>query len=434
MNRPLSALEHAAWILDQGIPQNFVIVARVSGPLTENVLRQSLDMVQERHPPLKFKIREGQVPEFVSDGVPKIPLRIVERKNENHWVEEVEKEMLEPLPFTKGPLVRAMQLIFKDNYDLLFTFCHVVADATSGINFVKNVLRIAEKLSQGIIPEPNPPLPMLPSSLDLLKKDLKFKPEFLDISGRIMRTFHKPVELEGDREISIEKRITRVIQRILDPDETKKLAVSCKKEKTSIHGALIAAFLQAVVEQIRQQKEISKKSPLMIGCTTPVNMRDLFSRPMGEEIGDYISHALHFQMVHESASLWHVARKVKKSLKRELKFRRDIKATSGIGELLEAFSTPMEIVKALEDEFPPVAVTNMGRLDINEQFGDLALVELHFAVSINPACKNGFAIAVTTHRGRMTLNFLYAEPYISKERANIIVESTMKRLKEAIRE
>jgi NRPS condensation-like uncharacterized protein len=225
-----------------------------------------------------------------------------------------------------------------------------------------------------------------------------------------------------------------VIQRILAPDETKKLRASCKKEKTSIHGALTAAFLQAVVEQIRQQKEISKKGPLMIGCTTPVNMRDLFSRPMGEEIGDYISHALHFQLVHENASLWHVARKVKKSLDRELKFRRDIKATSGIGELLEAFSTPMEIVKALEDEFPPVAVTNMGRLDINEQFGDLTLEELHFAVSINPACKNGFAIAVTTHRGRMTLNFLYAEPYISKERANIIVESTMKRLKDAIKE
>jgi NRPS condensation-like uncharacterized protein len=80
--------------------------------------------------------------------------------------------------------------------------------------------------------------------------------------------------------------------------------------------------------------------------------------------------------------------------------------------------------------FPPVVVTNLGRLDIPEQFGDLTLEQLHFTLAI-AVLKNGFAIAVSTFRGLMTLNFLYSEPYISEKKANEIMESTMKRLKEA---
>jgi len=429
MNRPLSALEHAALLLDQGIPQNFVMVARVGGKLTETILRKSLDVVQKRHPPLQCKIVEGSKPKFSSEDVPKIPIRIIERKSEKHWIEEIEKEMVEPFPFTKGPFVRVIQLTSRDQCDLIFTFCHIIADGTSGINLVRNVLRIAGKLSLGEQPEEESPLPQLPSSLELLREDLKFKPEFLDIAGRIMHLFHKPVELKGDREVPMEKRITRVISSTLSPEETNKLATKCKEVGTSVHSIITGAFLQAIVEQIRSQKDVSQKGPLMIGCTTPVNMRNLFSVSIDEEIGDYISHALHFQLIDENVSVWQAAKKVKKSLDREFKFRRDVKATSGIGELLGLFTSPMEIVKALENEFPPVAVTNMGRLNVSEQYGDLKLLELHCAVSINPACKSGFAIAVTTHRKKMTLNFLYAEPYISSERAKVIVENTIDRLK-----
>lgn len=432
MNRQLSELEHAAWILDQGIPQNFVMLARVSGTLSEPVLREALDMVQERHPPLKCKIKEGRPPEYVSENVPKIPLQVMERKDENQWIEFAEKEIMEPFPFTEGPLVRVIQLASQNKCDLIVTFCHIIADATSGVNFINNLLRIAEKLARGIKPDAEPTLPVLPSSLELLRKDLKFKPEFLDIAGRFNRTIHKPVELPGDEESPPEKRITRIIQKILSPEDTKRLASRSKENRNSVHGALCAAFLQAVVEQIRKTQELPKKGPFMVGCLTPVNMRPLFSRPVKEEIGDYISHALHTQLIDENVSIWAAAKNVKKSIERELKFRRDIKETRGIGELLKVFKTPEEMVTGLIDAFPPVAVTNMGRLDIPEQFGELKLEEIHYAVSINPACKNGFAVAVTTHRGHMTLNYLYSEPYLSEKTANTMVESTMNRLKEAI--
>ncbi|MFC2145906.1 hypothetical protein ACFLRT_00940 [Acidobacteriota bacterium] len=81
-----------------------------------------------------------------------------------------------------------------------------------------------------------------------------------------------------------------------------------------------------------------------------------------------------------------------------------------------------------------MVVTNLGRLDIPQHYGDLKLEAIHAGGAMNCAARSGLAICVTTFRGRLTLNFLYAAPYISKQRANKIVESTMKRLREAIKE
>jgi NRPS condensation-like uncharacterized protein len=224
-----------------------------------------------------------------------------------------------------------------------------------------------------------------------------------------------------------------VIQRVLSQTETKKLAARSKQEKTSVHGALTAAALQAVVEQVRRAPGIRKKGALTIGCFSPVNMRRHFSKAIVEDVGNFNSFAIHYQSIDENSSIWPGARKIKKSLERELKFGRDIKSTRNVGDPAKTNATPIDMARNLNETFPPVMITNMGRLDIPEQFGNLGLEELHFVVSINPHVKNGFALAITTFRGHLTINFLYSEPYISGERANTMVESTMKRLKDTIR-
>lgn len=433
MNRPLSPMEHVVWLVDQVVSLNFVMIARISGALSEPVLRRALDMVQEKHPALKCKFKRGDVPGFVSQDVPKIPLRIIERKDENHWQEVAEKEMSQQFPWTEGPLVRVVQLTSRDKSDLLVTFCHIIADGISGVNVAHHLLKIAGKLSRGETIETEPPLPELPTPLDLIRKDLKFPPEFLDIFGRIRQTFHKPVELPGEDDTPPEKRRTRVIQRVLSQTETQKLAARSKQEKTSVHGALSAAALQAVVEQVRRAPGIRKKGALTIGCFSPVNMRRYFSNSIVEDVGNFNSFAIHYQSIDENASIWPEARKIKKSLERELKFGRDIKSTRNVGDPAKTNVTPIDMARNLNKTFPPVMITNMGRLNIPEQFGNLELAELHFVVSINPHVKNGFALVIYTFRGHLTINFLYSEPYISRERANTMVESTMKRLKDAIR-
>jgi NRPS condensation-like uncharacterized protein len=433
MSRKLSTIEYANLLLDRVVCTNLAIIARVSGVLTEPVLRQALDYVQAKYPSLRWKIKDGDVPEFISEGVPKIPLRIVQGKHDLHWIEEAEKEIYEQCPHFQGPLLRLVQVISKDkkSCDLVIGCCHAATDGLSIIMVIKDLLSTAAKLLQGENVPPPTPLPEPLPSTELLRKDLEFEPYPLDEAS--IKAFKSEV-LMGDLDVPPHKRITRVIHKVLDEGETQKLVDTCKKENTSVHAALCAVFFQAVVEQIRSQQKPPQKGPLMISCISPVDIRHHFIKPVEEDIGYYISFAIHYQRINENAPIWPAAREIKEAILTEIKSGKDIDAILSVGEFWKDYPDPIEMVRALNKSYPPVALTNMGRIDIPQQYGDLNLEQLHAIGAINCATRSGFAICVNTFRGRLTLNFLYADPFISKKRANTIVESTIKRLREAIKE
>ncbi|MGD2090259.1 MAG: condensation domain-containing protein [Candidatus Aminicenantes bacterium] len=425
MNRPLSTFEKALWLIDRASSQNFVIVARISGTLKESILRQALDIVQQRHPPLQCRIKTGDVPEFVTEDVPQIPLRVVKRKHEHHWVEEAEEESIRPLPWTTGPLVRMVLLQSGDKCDLLASFFHVIADGLSGINFFHNLLRVAGKLSSGNTPATESPLPELPSTLDLLKKDLQYKKDYTEPPHHVN---YKPVELPADRDPSTGREISRLIPKILSTTTTKKIITRCKENKVSVHEALCAALMQTVVEHIRESLEVPEKGPLLIGCITPVNIRHRFKISIGEDIGNFISASYHYQLIDDNSSLWDAARVVKKSLAWELEYGKDVEALLNIKNFFKENSTPEDMARDMDKVVPPLTVTNMGRIDIPEKYGNLFLEEMHAVSSLYPR-KNRFSIIVTTFRGQMTMDCHYSEPFLSKERARLIVKKIIKRLK-----
>jgi len=433
MGRPLSAVEHVNWLLDQAVCTNAVIGTCVSGMLTGPVLRKALDILQEKYPPLRWKIKGGDIPEFHTGGVPQIPLRIVERRNHRHYLDEVEKGMQENFPWATGPLVRVVQLVYpgKDRCDLVIPFCHVATDGKGCIMVIRELLSIAGKLSRGeTVPQPPPGYLKEPlSSIELMRKDLKFEPypgSHANINTR------RSVVLKGDRDVPPDKRTTRVINRVISKEDAGKFVSRCKKEGTSVHGALCAAFLQAVVEQIRKSPGIPGKGPLTISCITPVDIRHHFVKDVEEDIGYYISFALHYQRIDDNTPIWPAAKEIKAAISTEIKYGKDVEAILSVGELWRNYSSPVEMARELVESYPPVVTTNLGRLDIPERFGDLILEDIHAYAAINSAAGSGMGFAVNTFRGHININFLYAAPYISRKRAAIIVERTMKRLRDAV--
>jgi NRPS condensation-like uncharacterized protein len=436
MNRPLSAGEHLLWLLDRAVPQNFVMAARlstISGELPDlpSLLRQALDILKQRYPSLDCRIKRGKAPAFVTGNVPRIPLRIIRRKGDDHWIEESEKEMCKPLPWSRGPMVRLILMESPNRWDLLSTFCHLTTDATSGVKFLNHLLSITGRLSRGETPDIAPPLPGLPPVDDLIKEEVKQRAQALANRETPGEQSLQPVDLQGDREVPVEQRKTRIIPRQLTKAELKKLMVKSRKEKATVHSAFCAALLQTMVEQIRLKQQVPRKGPLLMGCITAVNIRHLFKQPPGDNLGNFISNALHYQLIDDNTSLWQAARETRKSLQEHLDAGQDINLRLAAGSLLNPNETPIELITRLKDLFPPTGVTNMGQLDIPGQFGNLLLENLHYNPSINPSIKNGFGLSVSAFGNYATLNFLYAEPYISKERAYQMVESTMRRLKDA---
>jgi len=431
MRRPLSNIEQVNWLIDRVVSISFVMIARVSGEITESILRKALDILQEKHPPLKWKIKEGETPEFDSDGVPPIPLRIVKRRDNQHWIEEADKEINMQFQWDKGPLLRVVQMAGSGICELLITFCHVATDATSGVLVVKELLTLIDKLSKGeTVPMPEPrPIPL--SSVELVKKELI--PEIRPDEEGEKDTKPETVVLKGDQDVPPEQRKTRTIHHTFNREETKKLVALCKENKTSVHGALCAAFFQSVVHEIRQQGEVPQSGPLTISCVTPVDIRQHFSKPVEEDIGYYISFALHFQDIDENGSLWKPAREIKEAIVKEIKAGKDIQAIMAVGDQWKQYDTPLDMVRGQNSSYPPVVATNLGRLNIAEQFGNLTLEELHYTVAISSVTRSGLGFAVTTHRGHLTINFLYTEPYISAPMAHKLVENSMRRLRDVLR-
>jgi NRPS condensation-like uncharacterized protein len=390
-----------------------------------------LDIVQKRYPALRCKFKDGKPPEFVGDGIPEIPIHILQRKHEQHWIEEVEQEMLKPLPWRTGPLVRTTLINSENTCGLLATFCHTVSDGTSGLTFVRNLLTVAGQLAKGKKITSESPFPELPSTLDLLKKGLEFEKDSLN--NQFDHKDIEPVILELDKEVPPEERITRIIQQTLDSTEVTKLIANCRKEKVSVHVALCAALLQSVAEQIREQQNLSGEDALMIGCTSPVNIRHLLDRSVDEDIGLFIANAFHFQLIDDNSTIWEASRNVKRSLDKAIKSGENIKGFYSVSELLKVVSTPLEVVKAIDKTYPPVAVTNLGQVNMPETFGDIVLKNIHFTVSINPAASSGLALAVSSFRDSMNLNFLYLEPCLLRKKVEAIINRTMKRLKGAIK-
>lgn len=431
MSRELSSVEHALYLIDQVASLSFVMVARISGNLTKPVLREALDMVQEKHPPLRWRIkeREGKSPVFVTSGVPEIPLRVIKRKGDDHWIEVAEDEMNGAFPWNTGPLMRVVMLEAHDTCDLLFNCCHIASDATSGVNVVKDTLTFAGKLARGESVEPVHPLHEPPSSLGALKKNLEFPAEPPETEDSKGKDRYKTIELTPHVDIPPEQRVTRIISRILPKAETKKLVTRCREKDTSVHGALCTAYFQALVEF--SQREQDKKEPRMIGCISPVDMRPHFAVPPGEDIGYYICFGVHDQKINtDENTFWSAAREVKESLMTEIKYGRNIEATRGVGDLLKSYDTGLDMVRGCVSSNPPTIATNMGRVNIPDQYGDLKLEELHFPVAIHALSLT--TIAVTTFHGHMIINFLYSYPFFSKHDAENIADSMMKRVKGAI--
>ena len=77
-------------------PFTSVFSIQVLGRREEGRLRQALARLQAKHPLLRCVIEDGidsQAPRFVLQDRPlPIPLRIVERKNDDHWQTEVRRE------------------------------------------------------------------------------------------------------------------------------------------------------------------------------------------------------------------------------------------------------------------------------------------------------------------------------------------------------
>ncbi|MBU7014077.1 MAG: hypothetical protein HXS52_06580 [Theionarchaea archaeon] len=426
MLRKLGANERVVWQTIQAGSINFIVVAHVLGHVEEANLRIVLDLLSKRHPLLRTRIdiREGE-PFFTSFDVPDIPLRVVRRTRKAQWQEEAETEVNTTLPWATGPLLRVVLLQDDECSDIMIRFHHVVGDGKSGVFLVHDLMRLLGRVSSGEIPQvelmpERPPveelLPRVNTLEELVKSAALASKQLFNLVVR------HPRKLPVDKNAFLEPLSTRIVHCILSEEDTGALVERCRTESTSVHGAICAAMLTAVQEQICDSEHVDS---ITVNCMSPVDLRPFLNPPLGEELGFFASMVITAHKFHDNSTFWDLARNVRHQVQNSIQSGGPFVFISLLDKLTPRDAQPSEFAKRASEIYPaPIMVTNLRHIAMPREYGSLNLGKLHFAVS-NKAVPDLFNAAVATFAERLAINFSYVEPVVSPERAHALVEDTM---------
>ncbi|MFP4099192.1 phthiocerol/phthiodiolone dimycocerosyl transferase family protein [Coleofasciculus sp.] len=423
-NRKLVPVEQAVELLNRrAASYNVVTISRIKGYLGEEILRQALDLVQARHPRLNSRI-VGSLDnlQFETEGTQKIPLRVVNTFHREQWQDVVHEEMNEKLDSSKVLLrTTLVRMTSETNTSyLLTTVHHAITDALSSIQLHAEILTYCQNLASGKDMIEVHTLPALPPIEELLPESMKGFRGTLNSMGFLLRLtlkqlWNPPKTLGFEQYVPIELRRCGMVHRQLDEELTQKLVNCCRKEKTTVQGALCAAMLLAAARKITAVNQ----TDVRVSCQSFVDLRQRLKPVVSDEdMGLLASFLSSFHTLRTNPSFWELARDVKQQLDAGLK-RSDI----FVPVLL--FKTMSESLLAHPDQVPvTVALTNVGRVNIPKVYGSFELEEISF-VPAQAVFGGVFGAAVATFEGKMLLNFVFSEPSISREMMESLADSVI---------
>ncbi|MBD2569650.1 phthiocerol/phthiodiolone dimycocerosyl transferase family protein [Anabaena lutea] len=423
-DRKLGNVEQAMEILNRRAKTwNLVTISRIKGDFQAAVLRQSLDIVQYRHPRLNSHILHfRKCFYFQTAGTEKIGLRIVNHINEEHWQEVVNEEMNQEIDSSKSLMRVVLVHILNEqkiSY-LITTLHHAISDGLSSIQLHSEILNYYQRLTSS---EPIQPVKRLEPLQPIETLIPKSKQGFIGkISGFLCflklgfyKIWNQPQTLGFEKYVSISQRHSAIIHRQIDRELTQKFVQRCRQENTTVHSALSAILMFAVARKIlkNHQKDVR------VNCLSYLDLRKRLQPKVNEEnLAVLATSMMGFHRIKPNTSFWDLAREVKHNLEAGIK-RQDIFNMILIAKQLIDFSLifPKQIAAT-------VSVSNIGKVNIPAAYGELELEEISFAAS-HSLYAGVLVIHVATFQGKMLLNFVFSQPSISQKTMESLVTNVI---------
>ncbi|RMI30537.1 hypothetical protein EBN03_20875 [Nocardia stercoris] len=229
-------------------------VLHVRGHLDPALLERALAWLQTQHPILRAHIRYGKmvwrrVPPFAyrqgwfdTQGTTRIPLRVLDDTDPDAWRKVLAADMRTPIRKGNHPRLRVTLVRQSPDADLShLVICadHAILDARSAHVLACELL---EFLADPAAAQRKPSLDTaLPPPIEAGLPD----------PARGGKTAYTPAVRLPKQKVRGRKKETRVLVRRFGPTETAALAEAVKANKTTLHGAVTAAFLLALRERYR---------------------------------------------------------------------------------------------------------------------------------------------------------------------------------------
>jgi NRPS condensation-like uncharacterized protein len=418
------------------------IVARIKGNVSEEMLKQAVAKVQQRHALLRVRIKEDDEYAlwFTSEGVQEIPIEIMPRKSENDWIRIHAEASKIPYEFETRPAIRFVLVQSPDVSELIILCHHMICDGMSLAYLARDLMVHLGDPSAEVEVLPGPE----PITLENLPSDVSLPGIAKSLINRIRQKWAEEIVFFDQQDYRAltkaywDKYDHRIIAIELTEEETSALVARCREEGITVNSAIAAAISGAL-------SFVQGEKPHQTKIVIAANLRDRLPNPPGEAVGYYALGVEIKLKYNHKKSFWDNARKYHRRIKQNLtnkkmfgdlpgwlqmdsniyaalnykKLGMFVPSDSPSYEKLSNFSKREDVVvrllrrakiETLEAKLLGPAITNLGRLDFPKTYGALELDRLIMQPGgAFPLVHVDTVIGAVTCLGKLSLVVEYAE-------------------------
>lgn len=420
-SRKLGRLEQTMELLNSRAKTwNIITISRIKGNLQEQTLQKSLDILRYHHPQLNYCIVHDKNGFYFQNTTYQISVQVVEKSTVEEWQDVVNLEMNQAIESDKILMrVVLVHILNEENISyLITTLHHAIADGLSSIKLHSEILNHCQKIMSGEIIQADPPLTTLPPVEELLPNWTKaFRGKIVNLTFllklALQELINPPKTLGFERYAAIPQRDCYIIHKQINPEIMQNFIQKCRQEKTTVHSALCVAGMFTIAREIMNHNQKSVK----ISCLSHVDLRQRLTPHISEEnLAALATSMLDFYTLKTHTSFWNLARKVKQNIDINIQSN-DIFKMVLIAKLLIKFCLffPQKVAAT-------VSLSNVGKVNIPTNYGDLKLEEISFAGS-SSFYAGMFIMHAATFQEKMLLNFVFSHPSISQKTMELLVNN-----------
>lgn len=423
MKRELGSFERALVITDQHAPFHIVNVLSLENPPSPQILRHAIKVLQNHHPFLSSHIvhEKGRYYLESLDNAP-VPLHVLPRWNNEHWVQIAEVELGNRFDIAAGPLFRCVYLYREGDphAEVIFSFFHSIADSASISQLISEFLTICAFFwdQKTVTVYELDPAPPVESRFPVAYKGLRLCANILRYAlGQLADEISYRIRTRGKRIPSLLNRRPngRILSVRISEEETESFSRCARKEGVTLNSALNAMMLLALNRTLYAGQHVPMRT------FSFADLRPYVRPPLSNvNLACYISMLRFTVNVRGDMGLWELAgdlhQKIYSSLKSGDKFVASVMAESLMKMVTRWRSFRMGAT----------GLNYSGVVPIRREYGEMRVLGLHGFVS---GYDLGPELSVQAHlvHGELILDLLYLDGDMTQNEARAIAEE-IKRL------
>ncbi|MGG5208227.1 condensation domain-containing protein [Chryseobacterium sp. MIQD13] len=400
IRRNLMMVERIMYV-DPETPVNCVFTAKIKGEIPEENFKTALAKIQKKHPLLRVRIDNSieKYPFFIEEKeIEPVPLRIVERKMDEDWLLESEKEWFLLFDDEKKPLARLIWIKGEDVSEILWVLPHCICDGTSIVNLMEELLSLLDDPSSELntyhlFSSADDFLP-----LDFNVKKKKRKARMYLIMARLFFLMQRKNRKNPGKNY--------VVHWKLNPETTTQITEKSKVHGISVHALLCASFMQA----FKEIQGLRAKGKII----SPVDVRHFIPEIRQDHVFAFAP-TVELSLKKGTGNILDNARQIKKGLVEKIG-KMEARELLWMGEQMHPVVENMIRMLKSGKGGHDVTLSNMGKINIPDTYKNFK-VETIMSPTVAFPWLNSNTLVTTTYNREMDFTFMSNEHFLPKEEA-----------------